>query len=160
MFLAAPALLAQFPDWRILHQAGAGEYERLKGLPREDRHHLVPFIDDMAEALEASSFVVCRAGASTCAELKAAGRGALMIPLPNSAGDHQRRNAEAMGRENRVVVSMQQPNLHDFIEAHCASHMATPYARIKLGKNPVPNEAVVRCLADLEATLGSPLTPP
>ncbi len=159
MFLAAPPLLEQFPDWHILHQAGPGEFERLKDRPREDRHRLVPFIEDMAQALEDSSFVVCRAGASTCAELKAAGRGALMIPLPTSAGDHQRRNAEAMGRENRVVVTLQQANLHDFIEAHCASHMATPYARIKLGKNPVPNQAVERCLADLVARVGEPLTP-
>ncbi|MBI3130555.1 MAG: UDP-N-acetylglucosamine--N-acetylmuramyl-(pentapeptide) pyrophosphoryl-undecaprenol N-acetylglucosamine transferase [Acidobacteria bacterium] len=154
MFLAAPPLLEQFPDWTILHQAGPAEYERLKDRPREPRHRLVPFIEDMAQALEDSSFVVCRAGASTCAELKAAGRGALMIPLPNSAGDHQRRNAEAMGRENRVIVTLQQPNLHDFIEAHCASHMATPYARLKLGKTPEPNRAVKSCLDDLAGQLG------
>ena len=153
--LAAPALLEQFPDWTILHQAGPGEFERLKDQPRHARHHLVPFIEDVPQALEDSSFVVCRAGASTCAELKAVGRGALMIPLPGSAGDHQRLNAEALARENRVIISLQQPNLHDFIEAHCASHMATPYARLKLAKCPEPNRAVEACLEDLETQHGA-----
>lgn len=154
--LAAGPLLEQFPDWTILHQAGPVEFERLKDRPRHERHRLVPFIEDVPQALEDSSFVVCRAGASTCAELKAAGRGALMIPLPNSAGDHQRLNAEALARENRVIISLQQPNLQDFIEAHCASHMATPYARLKLGKTPEPNRAVEACLEDLEGLIGAP----
>ncbi|HJW08592.1 MAG TPA: glycosyltransferase, partial [Holophagaceae bacterium] len=116
---------------------------------------LVPFIEDMAAAMEASSLVVTRAGASTCAELKAAGRGAIMIPLPHSANDHQRRNAEAMALENRVVIVSQQPNIADHLEVHCASHMDKPYPRIKLAKAPEPNRAVALCLDDLEASLNA-----
>jgi UDP-N-acetylglucosamine--N-acetylmuramyl-(pentapeptide) pyrophosphoryl-undecaprenol N-acetylglucosamine transferase len=156
MMIAAEPLLEQFPDWTILHQAGRAEFERLKDQPRHARHTLVPFIDDVAGALEASSFVVCRAGASTCAELKAVGRGALMIPMPGSAGDHQRHNAEAMAQESRVVMTLQRGPLEDFIEAHCASHMATPYARLKLAKTPEPNQAVALCLDDLAAAMGAP----
>ncbi len=154
MMIAAPALLEAFPDWTILHQAGRAEFERLKDLPRNERHALVPFIEDVPSALEASSFVVCRAGASTCAELKAVGRGALMIPMPGSAGDHQRHNAEALAREGRVVITIQRGPLEDFLEAHCESHMATPYARLKLAKTPEPNQAVELCLADLSGCLG------
>jgi UDP-N-acetylglucosamine--N-acetylmuramyl-(pentapeptide) pyrophosphoryl-undecaprenol N-acetylglucosamine transferase len=153
MMIAAEPLLEQFPDWTILHQAGRGEFERLKDQSRHERHHLVPFIDDVASTLEASSFVVCRAGASTCAELTAVGRGALMIPMPGSAGDHQRHNAEAMAKENRVVMTIQRGPLEDFIEAHCASHMATPYARLKLAQKPEPNRAVELCLDDLAQEL-------
>jgi UDP-N-acetylglucosamine--N-acetylmuramyl-(pentapeptide) pyrophosphoryl-undecaprenol N-acetylglucosamine transferase len=49
-------------------------------------------VDEFAK----SDLVVCRAGATTCAELAAAGRAAIMIPLPTAADDHQRRNAEAL----------------------------------------------------------------
>ena len=150
MLLAAPILLEQFPEWEILHQTGAGEFERLKDAPRHPRHHLVPFLEDMAGAMETASFVSSRAGASTCAELKAAGRGAILIPLPGSANDHQLENAKAMGRENRAVLVQQQPNIADHLEAHAASHMATPYARIKLGKAAEPNRAVELCLDDLD----------
>jgi UDP-N-acetylglucosamine--N-acetylmuramyl-(pentapeptide) pyrophosphoryl-undecaprenol N-acetylglucosamine transferase len=149
MMGAAPALLGPFEDWTILHQAGPKDYERLKDAPRHARHQLVPFIEDMAGAMEASSLVVSRSGASTCAELKAAGRGAILIPLPGSANGHQLRNAEAMAREHRVVLVQQQPNLADHIEAHCHSHMGNAYARIQLAKQPEPNRAVEICLDDL-----------
>lgn len=153
MMLAAPILLDQFEDWTILHQTGAAEYERLKDRDHHPRHVLVPYLEAMDEALEASSLVISRAGASTCAELKAAGRGAIMIPLPGSAGDHQMENAKAMAREYRAVLATQQPNIADHLEAHAFSHMATPYARIKLAKSAEPNRAVELCLEDLEARL-------
>ncbi|HJU83106.1 MAG TPA: UDP-N-acetylglucosamine--N-acetylmuramyl-(pentapeptide) pyrophosphoryl-undecaprenol N-acetylglucosamine transferase [Holophagaceae bacterium] len=155
MMIAAPILLEQFPDWTILHQSGGPEYERLKAAPRHPRHALVPFIDDVASAMEASSLLVTRAGASTCAELKAAGRGAIMIPLPASAGDHQMMNAKAMAVENRIILVTQQPNIADHLEVHCASHMDKPYPRIKLAKAPEPNRAVELCLDDLAAALGA-----
>ncbi len=156
MMLAAPSLLEQFPDWTILHQSGAKEFERLQAAPRNERHQIVPFIEAMDAAMEASSLVISRAGASTCAELKAAGRGAILIPLPYSAHDHQKKNAEALGLENRAVLVSQQANLADHIEAHASSHMANAYARIKLGKTPEPNRAVELCLDDLATALGNP----
>lgn len=156
MMIAAPALLEQFPEWTILHQAGRLDYERLKDQPRHERHQLVPFIDDVAGALEQSSFVVCRAGAGTCAELRAVGRAALMIPMPGSAGDHQRHNGEEMARSGRVVLTLQRGPLEDFLEAHCASHMGPPYPRLKLAGKPEPNRAVELCVEDLAKTLTPP----
>ncbi len=154
LLIAAPPLLERFEDWTILHQAGSRDFDRLRDVSRHERHHLVPFIEAMDEAMEASSLVVSRAGASTCAELKAAGRGAILIPMPNSAHDHQKKNAQALGLENRAVLVSQQANLADHIEAHVESHMATPYARIKLGKTPERNRAVELCLDDLAKGLG------
>ena len=159
MLLAAPPLLEQFPEWTILHQAGAKEFERIKDAPHHERHRMVPFIEAMDEAMEASSLVISRAGASTCAELKAAGRGAILIPLPTSAHDHQKKNAEALGLENRAVLVSQQSNLADHLEAHAASHMANTYARIKLGQTPEFNRAVELCLDDLAVALGEPGNP-
>ena len=54
------------------------------------------FIDDMAAAYAWADVLVCRSGAMTIAECCAAGKAALFIPYPFSAGDHQVKNAQAM----------------------------------------------------------------
>jgi len=145
----APTLLEQLPDWEILHQAGPAELERLTDRPRHPRHTLVPFIARVDEAMESASLVVSRAGASTCAELKAAGRGALLVPLPTSANDHQRRNAMAMAAEGRAMVIAQAANLPLRLEQELAPLMAIEAARQFLSKPPEPNHAVELCLDDL-----------
>ncbi|HEX9009051.1 MAG TPA: UDP-N-acetylglucosamine--N-acetylmuramyl-(pentapeptide) pyrophosphoryl-undecaprenol N-acetylglucosamine transferase [Holophagaceae bacterium] len=142
-------LLEAFPQWEILHQAGAGEFEGLKDRPRHARHLLVPFLERMDEAMEAASLLVSRAGASTCAELKAAGRGAILVPLPTSAGGHQLMNARALAAEGRGVVEIQGGDLADRLAARCRELMADADMRIRLGGAPEPNRAVAACLEDL-----------
>ncbi len=62
------------------------------------RADLAPFFDDMPARLEAAHLLICRAGASTVAELAAAGRPAILVPYPHAADDHQTANARAMER--------------------------------------------------------------
>jgi UDP-N-acetylglucosamine--N-acetylmuramyl-(pentapeptide) pyrophosphoryl-undecaprenol N-acetylglucosamine transferase len=57
-----------------------------------------PFIEKMVEAFAQADLVICRAGATTVAELAAAGKPALFVPFPFAADDHQRKNAEAVER--------------------------------------------------------------
>jgi len=82
----------------FIHQTGEREYNevcaryRESGLPAE----VAPFLEDMPGALARADLVVCRCGASTVAELSAAGRAALLVPFPFSADQHQLRNAEAI----------------------------------------------------------------
>ena len=57
---------------------------------------VVPFIPELGGQLDRVSLAVCRSGAMTCAELSAGGVPAILVPLPTSAGDHQRFNASAM----------------------------------------------------------------
>ncbi len=59
------------------------------------RVRVVPFIPDLGAQLGGVRLAVCRSGAMTCAELAAFGVPALLVPLPSSAGDHQRYNAAA-----------------------------------------------------------------
>jgi UDP-N-acetylglucosamine--N-acetylmuramyl-(pentapeptide) pyrophosphoryl-undecaprenol N-acetylglucosamine transferase len=153
LLAVAPALLDGHADWAILHQAGPAEFERLKGAPRHPRHGLVPFIEDMAGAMEGASLVVSRAGASTCAELEAAGRGALLVPLPGSAGDHQARNAEALAALGRASVVDQGADLAARLATEAGRLMGDAAARLALAGLAVPNRAVEACLDDLEARM-------
>ncbi|HKY94240.1 MAG TPA: undecaprenyldiphospho-muramoylpentapeptide beta-N-acetylglucosaminyltransferase [Kiloniellales bacterium] len=57
---------------------------------------LKPFFDDMPQRLAQATLLLCRSGASTVAEIAAAGRPALLVPYPFAADDHQRANAEAL----------------------------------------------------------------
>ena len=62
------------------------------------------FIDDMALAYKAADLVVARAGASTISELQLLGMAAVLIPSPNVAEDHQRKNAMALVKNNAAVM--------------------------------------------------------
>ncbi|HEY3400570.1 MAG TPA: glycosyltransferase [Geothrix sp.] len=150
-----PALLEGLPDWEILHQAGPAEVERLKDRLRHPRHALVPFIARMDEAMESASLVLSRSGASTCAELKAAGRGAILVPLPTSANGHQRMNALALAGEGRAVVVEQGVDFSRRLQAALRPLMADGEARRCLSAPPEPNRAVALCLDDLADYFGA-----
>ncbi|BDU76514.1 UDP-N-acetylglucosamine--N-acetylmuramyl-(pentapeptide) pyrophosphoryl-undecaprenol N-acetylglucosamine transferase [Mesoterricola sediminis] len=150
---AAPALLDRFPDWDILHQTGPAQHEALSARPRHPRHRLAPFLEFMDTQMEAASLVLTRSGASTCAELMASGRPALMVPLPGSAGDHQVANARAMEAGGRARVLLQGPDLARDLAAAAAPLMADPRALASLAR-PEANRAVDICLDDLAARTG------
>jgi UDP-N-acetylglucosamine--N-acetylmuramyl-(pentapeptide) pyrophosphoryl-undecaprenol N-acetylglucosamine transferase len=150
----APALLSACPGWSILHQAGPAEFQRLKDRPRAGSHELVPYIARVDEAMEAASLVLSRSGASTCAELRAVGRGALLVPLPTSANDHQRMNARAMAAEGRALLVEQGEGFAARLEAACLAAMKDSAMRQSLSGSPEPNRAVTLCLDDLASYLG------
>jgi UDP-N-acetylglucosamine--N-acetylmuramyl-(pentapeptide) pyrophosphoryl-undecaprenol N-acetylglucosamine transferase len=97
----AASLLAAVPGLTILHQAGARHAEatfaayQASGAP-SGRWEVHAFLDDMPRRFEAADLILSRSGASTVAEHCAAGKPSLLVPFPQSADDHQRRNAEAM----------------------------------------------------------------
>jgi len=94
------------PRPRIAHQTGAADEAEVRSAyaayPGEC--DVRPFFDDMPERLAAADLVVCRAGASTIAELCAAGRPAVLVPYPHAADDHQRHNAETLVRAGAALV--------------------------------------------------------
>lgn len=149
----AAALLEASPDWEILHQTGPAEAARLAESALHPRHRLVPFLEHMDTALEGASLVVSRAGASTCAELLAAGRGAILVPLPSAAHDHQRRNAEALVSLGRAVLESQGEGFPDRLLARCRALMSDPSARHALAGKPEANRAVQACLDDLASRI-------
>jgi UDP-N-acetylglucosamine--N-acetylmuramyl-(pentapeptide) pyrophosphoryl-undecaprenol N-acetylglucosamine transferase len=67
-----------------------------------------PFLYDMGRRLREADLVVCRAGATTLAEIAASGRAAVLIPLPTATDDHQRKNAEALVARGAASLLLQQ----------------------------------------------------
>ena len=85
----------------ITHQTGEADFEKFREIYNRSAFpdaDVRPFISDMYVEFGKADLVICRAGATTCSELAAAGRAAIMIPLPTAADDHQRKNAEAAKR--------------------------------------------------------------
>ena len=66
-----------------------------------------PFLYDMGRQLGEADVIVCRAGATTLAEITAAGKAAILIPLPTATDDHQRKNAEALAASGASEVLLQ-----------------------------------------------------
>ena len=98
MVEAAARLAAAAPRLAITHQTGERDLEMVRdGYRRAGLEARVePFLFDMDREMKSADLVVCRAGATTLAELTAAGRPSILIPLPTATDDHQRRNAEAL----------------------------------------------------------------
>jgi UDP-N-acetylglucosamine--N-acetylmuramyl-(pentapeptide) pyrophosphoryl-undecaprenol N-acetylglucosamine transferase len=107
MVLTLPLLERFRGRLRILHQTGAEDVEWVREEYRQagwDPEGVVPFIDDMAGAYARAHLVLCRAGATTVAELTACGRPAIMVPFPHAAGDHQSANARALARRGAALM--------------------------------------------------------
>jgi UDP-N-acetylglucosamine--N-acetylmuramyl-(pentapeptide) pyrophosphoryl-undecaprenol N-acetylglucosamine transferase len=82
----------------LTHQTGERDLEPVRAAYRKAGldARVEPFLYEMDREMTAADVVVCRAGATTLAELTAAGKPAVLIPLPTAADDHQRKNAEVM----------------------------------------------------------------
>ncbi len=104
--LAALPRLPSADRLRIVHQTGermragvAAAYDSA-GRPAE----VLAFLDDMPARFAQADLVVCRSGATTCAELTVAGKASLLIPFARAANDHQRDNARAMAAAGAARV--------------------------------------------------------
>lgn len=90
----------------IVHQTGPAQLGAIEDAYRAAgrKARVVPFIDDMAEAFADADLVLCRAGATTLAELTVAGKAAILVPLKSAADDHQTWNAKALAAEGAAVL--------------------------------------------------------
>jgi len=103
------ALLDAVPGLTVLHQSGARAFEQTQAAyavsgAEPERWDVQPFISDMPRHFERATLVMARSGASTVAELAAAGKPALLVPFAAAADDHQRRNAEEMVKAGAAVL--------------------------------------------------------
>jgi UDP-N-acetylglucosamine--N-acetylmuramyl-(pentapeptide) pyrophosphoryl-undecaprenol N-acetylglucosamine transferase len=109
----ARALLEAEPTLSILHQAGARHDDATRAAYAAsgadvERWEVRAFLDDMPRQFAASDLILSRSGASSVAEIAAAGKPSLLVPFPRSADDHQRRNAEVMVEAGGAAMLLEQ----------------------------------------------------
>jgi len=116
----ASALLDAVAGLTILHQSGARNFESTQAAYKASgadsaRWQVEPFLEDMPARFAQAHLVMSRSGASTVAELAAAGKPALLVPFAAAADEHQRRNAEVMEAAGAAVMLQERdldtPNL-------------------------------------------------
>ncbi len=101
-----PQLQGMKDKVRILHQTGSRQVEEMQkayeqfGIQAEVKS----FIVGMADAYADADLIICRAGATSLAEITAAGKAAVLIPYPWAADDHQLKNAQALAAEGAAVM--------------------------------------------------------
>jgi UDP-N-acetylglucosamine--N-acetylmuramyl-(pentapeptide) pyrophosphoryl-undecaprenol N-acetylglucosamine transferase len=109
MVEAAAQLATAAATLRLVHQTGERDVEMVRAGYREAgvSAEVEPFLFDMGRRLREADVIVCRAGATTLAEITAAGKAAILIPLPTATDDHQRKNAEALAAAGAADLLLQ-----------------------------------------------------
>jgi len=102
----ALALIAPDVRPRVMHQAGATHVESVRQRygERGVAAEIVPFIDDIAARYAETDLIVCRAGATTVAEIAAAGIASVLVPYPHSVDDHQMINARFLADHGAALL--------------------------------------------------------
>ena len=88
---------------QVLWQTGDAEHIKYSSMDSKSIR-IVPFVNNMADAYAMSDLLVCRSGALTLAEITVCGKPSILIPFPHAAGNHQKKNAEALADSGAAKV--------------------------------------------------------
>jgi UDP-N-acetylglucosamine--N-acetylmuramyl-(pentapeptide) pyrophosphoryl-undecaprenol N-acetylglucosamine transferase len=99
-------LMERMPELEIIHQTGERDLAEVQAAYQRAgvAADVSKFIDDMPAMFARADLLVCRSGASTVAEITAAGKPAVFVPFPRAADDHQNVNARALEKAGAAVV--------------------------------------------------------
>ncbi len=131
MVEAAPRLAAAAPRMAITHQTGERDLEVVRdGYRRAGIEARVePFLFTMDREMKSADVVICRAGATTLAELAAAGNASILIPLPTATDDHQRTNAQALVSQGAALMIEQRELTGDRLASEIVALIGDPERR-------------------------------
>lgn len=137
--LAVPRALSQLGNvsFEVRHQCG----EKMLGEAQQAYAQagvaasVESFIADMAAAYVWADLVVCRAGASTLAELCAAGVGSVLVPFAAAVDDHQTRNAEYLAERGAALLLKQDEALATNLQAALRVLAADPARRLAMAES-------------------------
>ncbi len=122
-------------ETQILWQTGRSGEQTGKGATNGRKDVIATaFISDMATAYRAADLVVSRAGAGTISELQLLGKPVILVPSPNVAEDHQRKNALALA-DRGAAVMITDDEAPERLAPAIRKLMADAPARQKLSEN-------------------------
>jgi UDP-N-acetylglucosamine--N-acetylmuramyl-(pentapeptide) pyrophosphoryl-undecaprenol N-acetylglucosamine transferase len=135
----AGELLELVAGLTLLHQSGTRNMEDTRAA--YDEHGLLgrrvevqEFLDDMPRHFGEASLILCRSGASTVAELAAAGKASVLVPFPRATDDHQRKNAEAFASARAAVVLLESEMSAERLLETLVELLRNPKRRTAMGK--------------------------
>jgi len=130
-----PQLLAD-KTIQIIWQTGRGEYEAVKAeLSVNDKRVLVlPYIENMPTAFAAADVIVCRAGASSLAELAIAGKSTILVPYPYAAGNHQELNSRMVEEAGAAIMVKEGEKWADNLFAALSTLLESSEKRAEQGR--------------------------
>jgi UDP-N-acetylglucosamine--N-acetylmuramyl-(pentapeptide) pyrophosphoryl-undecaprenol N-acetylglucosamine transferase len=122
---------------QVRHQTGERDFEKVDAAYRQAEFpaQVSKFIDDMPAAFAQANLVVCRSGASTVAEITAAGKPAIFVPFPFAADDHQLKNAEALEKAGAGRLIRESELTSDRLGALVAELLGNPAALLEMSSN-------------------------
>jgi UDP-N-acetylglucosamine--N-acetylmuramyl-(pentapeptide) pyrophosphoryl-undecaprenol N-acetylglucosamine transferase len=148
---------------RVSHQARPEDLPAAEAIYRKNRiqAEVQSFFTDVPERLARAHLVICRAGASTLAELAAVGRPAVLIPYPHATDDHQAANARAFAEAGAGWVIPQADLRPDTFALHLESLFADPPGLTAAAQraSEFGRPGAARHLAQLAVELGLGLRP-
>jgi len=140
---------------RVVHQSGAKHIDQLRAsyAAAGVAATLVPFIEDMATAYAEADLVVCRAGATTIAELAAAGAASLLVPFPFAVDDHQTSNARYLADRGAAILVQQRDlspeGLAELLRGLTRERLREMAGRARSAAKPDATAAVARACMEL-----------
>jgi UDP-N-acetylglucosamine--N-acetylmuramyl-(pentapeptide) pyrophosphoryl-undecaprenol N-acetylglucosamine transferase len=131
-------LLERFPDLTLVHQAGGRHGESTAAAYAAagvggERLRVQPYLDAMVEEIAAADVILCRSGASTVAELAAAGRAAVLVPFAAAADDHQRKNADVLVKAGAAAMIVENELSPDRVLAEVSRLLEDRELRLAMG---------------------------
>ncbi len=151
----ALALLAAAERPEVTHQSGARHMEQAQACYQRAgvTASLTPFIADMAAQYAQADLVICRAGASTIAELAAAGVASVLVPFPHAVDDHQTLNAQFLVARGAAVLIAQRdltpPRLADVLRSFTREALLEMAQKARSAAKPQATRDVARACAEL-----------
>jgi UDP-N-acetylglucosamine--N-acetylmuramyl-(pentapeptide) pyrophosphoryl-undecaprenol N-acetylglucosamine transferase len=134
MVEAAQELAGHSRELRFTHQTGPRDIEMVRAAYKQAGMvaDVESFYDDLGERVGRADVIVCRAGATTLAEVTAAGKAAILVPLPTATDDHQRQNAEALAATGAADVLVQSSMTGHTLAQRILALAADPNGRARM----------------------------
>lgn len=159
------ALACAESAFTLIHSAGKLGYERMAAAlaekcskdPKACGMDVRPYIYDMPLVMDAADLVLCRAGASTLAELTCIGKPAILVPSPNVTNNHQERNARVLERAGGARVLLEGEFTAETFYAAVCELLNDPQQLSEMGANmkaagvPDATERIAETILELAA---------
>jgi len=132
---SALAHLSDTGRYHFIHQTGADDEAMMNETYANSRAKgtVKAFFSDMARQYQAANLIVCRAGATTVAEVTALGKPVIFIPFPYAADDHQRLNAESLVREGASEMILEKDLAGQMLAQRIEHYAGAPEELARMG---------------------------